>query len=76
VPSSRVTFSHTGFTPLEGLRLFERRVDPASFSMAKDLFKTLKPLSPARLEEREWLQRAEEAKKFKKAKDKAKPKRR
>jgi hypothetical protein len=41
--------------------------------VAKDPIKKLSPLSPARLEEREWLRRAAEARKSKKAK--AKPKR-
>jgi hypothetical protein len=41
-------------------------------AMAKDPIKNLKPLSPARLEEREWMRRAEEAKKAKKAKAKSK----
>jgi hypothetical protein len=40
--------------------------------MAKDPIKNLKPLSPARLEEREWMRRAEEAKKTRKAKVKSK----
>jgi hypothetical protein len=41
------------------------------FAMAKDPIKKLSPLSPARLEEREWKQRSQEEKKTKaKAKSK------
>jgi hypothetical protein len=43
--------------------------------MAKDTFKKLSPLSPARLEEHEWQLRAKEQKKTKKAKAKPKVKR-
>jgi hypothetical protein len=41
-------------------------------SMPKDPIKKLSPLSPARLEEREWQQRTQEEKKIKKTKAKAK----
>ncbi|MFL6440121.1 MAG: hypothetical protein ACJ71Q_21295 [Terriglobales bacterium] len=46
--------------------------DATIAAMAKDPIKNLKPLSPARLEEREWMRRAEEAKKTRKAKVKSK----
>jgi hypothetical protein len=41
-------------------------------SMSKDPIKKLSPLSPARLEEREWQQRTQEEKKTKKTKAKTK----